>query len=624
MLIDGIRAFRPWCIALIAVLGLGGSAIAQSSPTDANMAQLDIGDGNVTFDVRGRTLGEVADRIRDKTRVNLILTKDAAEVPVTIKIQDLHWLLALELVAERAECILERVNPQLIRVSKPERVTFSFDNEDIGKVVSVIAATSGANIIVAPQVRGTVTVNLKNIPWRDALEQIVKTLGFAVVEEDRGILRIVPRSQLKEQLETRVVKFKYIRPPAPYRAYLQSDYAKDEIKAYSSTKPEENFPILDALIAAVETEGGTIKYDRFSNAIVARGTKPALDNLVNLVQQVDVEPAQIFFDVKLITTQNQDLLEVGVDPGEDGWSASISFAAGPTALPFGTWSELDRGTFGNPTDPAVTTQPPTTLGTIDFTGVSLTLRLLKEDRTSQVIQAPKLVCLDNQEATIFVGETVRYAQTTASSNQSGGLTFAIAEAPASPVQQGFQLLVIPHVIPNTNRIMLTVIPESEQLVGTSTQLAGFDEFTSGEGLNEVSILLPRVAASTIVTHMIIQSGETAVLGGLLTRTDAEVERGLPGLSNIPIIKWLFTVKERQKTLSNLIVLMTPRIIMNSDDIDESIKDSMRDYRRNLDKDWKDIFPDDLLPTMGEHTEREDEAVEEIAKDEKAAEGCGEK
>jgi type II secretory pathway component GspD/PulD (secretin) len=225
----------------------------------------------------------------------------------------------------------------------------------------------------------------------------------------------------------------------------------------------------------------------------------------------------------------------------------------------------------------------------------MALRLFKEDRTSQIMQAPKLIALDNQEATIFVGETVRYAQTTASSNQSGGLTFSIAEAPNSPVQQGFQLLVIPHVIPNSDKIMLTVIPEAEQLVGTSTTLAGFDEFASGEGANRVSILLPRVSASTIVTHMIVRSGETAVLGGLLTRTDVDVERGIPGLRKIPILKWLFTVKERQKTLSNLIVFLTPRVIHSSEDIEQSIKQSMRDYRAKMEKDWDDMFPDDVLP-----------------------------
>jgi len=587
------RGQVPWLVAAALLAVCAAPVRAQSQPNEANMAQLDIGDGKVSFDVRGRTLTEVVDRIRDKTKVNIILSKEAGDATVTLKVQDLYWLTALEEVAEKAECILERASPVLIKVYKPERVTFSFENEDIKKVVSVLATYSGANIIVSPAVKGTITFNLKNIPWRDALEQIVKTLGYAVVEEDRGILRVVPREDLKQQLETRVVRLRYIRPPSPYRAYLNTEYAKSSIKAYDSVNPEKEFPILEALKEAVVTEGGTVKYDRTSNSIVARGTKPALDNLLNLVQQIDTEPAQIFFDVKLITTQNQDMLDVGVDPGEDGWTIAVSLSATPTRLPFGVWSELDRAA---PVDPVTNGTPvPTTFGTLDFTGVSMALRLFAQDQSSQVTQAPKLVALDNQEATIFVGQTVRYAQTTASSNQSGGLTFSIAEAPNSPVQQGFQLLVIPHVIPNTDKVMLTVIPESEQLVGTSTQLPGFDEFTSGEGLNQVSILLPRVAASTIVTHMIVKTGETAVLGGLLTRTEAEVERGIPGLKAIPIVKWLFTVKEKQSSLQNLVVFMTPRIIFNSDDIAMAIKDAMREYRGKLEKDWKDMFPEDMLP-----------------------------
>ncbi|MHC4974041.1 MAG: type II secretion system protein GspD [Planctomycetota bacterium] len=594
-----MRDTAPWLVAAALLAVFAGPVWAQGQPNESNMAQLDIGDGNVSFDVRGRTLAEVVDRIRDKTKVNIILTKEAATATVTLKIQDLHWLVALQEVAEKAECILERTSPVLIKVYRPERVTFSFENEDIKKVVSVIATYSGANIVVSPAVKGTITVNLKNIPWRDALEQIVKTLGYAVVEEDRDILRIIPREDLKQQLETRVVRLKYIRPPSPYRAYLNTEYAKDNIQPYNSVTPEKDFPLLEALKTAVESESGTVMYDRVTNSVIARGTKPALDNLISLVQQIDVEPSQIFFDVKLITTQNEDLLDVGVDPGEDGWTAAITLSAAPTRLPFGVWDDLDRAVPGDPLDPTVSPQPPTTFGTIDFTGMSMALRLFKEDRSSRVVQAPKLVALDNQEATIFVGETVRYAQTTASSNQSGGLTFSIAEAPNSPVQQGFQLLVIPHVIPNSDKIMLTVIPEAEQLVGTSAELPGFDEFTSGEGLNEVSILLPRVSASTIVTHMIVRSGETAVLGGLLTQRDVEVERGIPGLSSIPVIRWLFMVRETQKQLQNLIVFMTPRIIRSSEDIDLSIKEAIREYRAKMEKDWKDMFPEDVLPAEEE-------------------------
>ncbi|MHC5053073.1 MAG: hypothetical protein ACYTGK_21015, partial [Planctomycetota bacterium] len=178
-----MRDTAPWLVAAALLAVFAGPVWAQGQPNESNMAQLDIGDGNVSFDVRGRTLAEVVDRIRDKTKVNIILTKEAATATVTLKIQDLHWLVALQEVAEKAECILERTSPVLIKVYRPERVTFSFENEDIKKVVSVIATYSGANIVVSPAVKGTITVNLKNIPWRDALEQIVKTLGYAVVEE---------------------------------------------------------------------------------------------------------------------------------------------------------------------------------------------------------------------------------------------------------------------------------------------------------------------------------------------------------------------------------------------------------------------------------------------------------
>jgi type IV pilus assembly protein PilQ len=607
------RGRAPWLVAAAVLAVCAGPLWAQSQPSEANMAQLDIGDGKVSFDVRGRTLTEVVERIRDKTKVNIILSKEAGEATVTLKVTDLYWLTALEEVAEKAECILERVSPVLIKVYKPERVTFSFENEDIKKIVSVIATYSGANIVVSPAVKGTLTVNLKNIPWRDALEQIVKTLGYAVVEEDRDILRIVPREDLKQQLETRVVRLRYIRPPSPYRAYLNTEYAISPRQKAGTTDVrsiEKEFPILDALKEAVVTEGGTVRYDAVSNSIVARGTKPALDNLLSLVQQVDIEPASVFFDVKLITTQNQEMLDVGVDPGEDGWTVALTLSSTPTRLPFGVWEELDEAAAAPPLDPTISPPGPTTFGTLDFSGVSMALRLFAEDRQSQIVQAPKLVALDNQEATIFVGETVRYAQTTASSNQSGGLTFSIAEAPNSPVQQGFQLLVIPHVIPNTDKVMMTIIPEAEQLVGTSTELPGFDEFSSGEGINEVSILLPRVAASTIVTHMIVRSGETAVLGGLLQRSEVEVERGIPGLKAIPIIKWLFTVKEKQSSLQNLVVFMTPRVIFNSEDIEAAIKDAMREYRGKLEKDWKDMFPDDMLPESAKEGAAEAPAAEE--------------
>jgi general secretion pathway protein D len=95
--------------------------------------------------------------------------------------------------------------------------------------------------------------------------------------------------------------------------------------------------------------------------------------------------------------------------------------------------------------------------------------------------------------------------------------------------------------------------------------------------------------------LIVKSGETAVLGGLLNKITVDTVRGIPGLMAIPVLKWLFSVKEKQETMTNLIVFLTPRIIQNSEDIDRSIKDAMRQYRTQMEKDWQDMFPHDVLP-----------------------------
>ncbi|NJN14214.1 MAG: hypothetical protein HC813_00680 [Planctomycetes bacterium] len=95
-----MRGAVPWFAALALLGSLVAPALAQSKPTDANMAQLDIGDGIVRFDVRNRSLTDVIDLIRNKTKVNIVLSKEAAVATVTLKV-DLHWLMALELAAER-------------------------------------------------------------------------------------------------------------------------------------------------------------------------------------------------------------------------------------------------------------------------------------------------------------------------------------------------------------------------------------------------------------------------------------------------------------------------------------------------------------------------------------------
>jgi type II secretory pathway component HofQ len=140
------------------------------------------GEGRVTLDVVERPLKDVIGYIRDLTEVNLFVSPEAEEQKVTIQVRNMPWRTFLTLVAEKTGCVLDTRDPSVVKIERPPRVTFTFEDTDIKKVIQLIADYSGANIVIAPHVEGTVNVSLRDIPWRDALETIVKTLGYTVVE----------------------------------------------------------------------------------------------------------------------------------------------------------------------------------------------------------------------------------------------------------------------------------------------------------------------------------------------------------------------------------------------------------------------------------------------------------
>src|SRR5690606_34577451 len=367
---------------------------------------------------------------------------------------------------------------------------------------------------------------------------------------------------------------------------------------------ETNFKLIDALQATLTKDFGDLKYFEGQNLIIVRDTKPVVDEIERIIQAVDVEPSQVFIDVRFVTTSNRDILDFGFSPGGNGWTASLGLGQIPTSLPFDLGSggfeddiianDNRTGPFAdenlNPTGETV--MPNVIFGALNFTQVTSALRLLEQDVTSEIVQAPRLIALDHQEATIFVGETIRYAQASAQQGQAGGLQLVVEEAPDSPVSTGFQLLVVPHIVPGTDKIILDIIPKSESLSGTgSSALApqGFDVFRVGSGTDEGSIALPRVASSTIATKVMLRSGQTAVLGGLVTESDSVTETKLPLLGDIPVLGWLFKNRASTRSKQTLIVFVTPELIRSPEDVEANVKGVLEERRRIMQDEYDAIF-----------------------------------
>jgi general secretion pathway protein D len=318
-----------------------------------------------------------------------------------------------------------------------------------------------------------------------------------------------------------------------------------------------------------------------------------------MIHRLDVEPSQVHLEVKVVTTRNADLAQVGI-LYTTGDTRGISIGSSVLFVPNGPHSHPDffgggaPGTtpFVGPSSTIKRSRLPFGLGdnlvgtdtfwATDF-GITATLRLFQQDADTRIEQAPSLSVLSDTEATIFVGESVRWAEIDVASTQSGTTTEAVKEAEDSPIQVGFQLLVVPHVVAGTNRIVMTVIPQTNSLTGQSTILPGFDEFqlrgdadVEGEGTHRV--FLPRVATATVVTRMLVESGQTAVVGGLVEDRDARTVDKIPFLGDIPIVGHLFRYTDTARIRNHIIVFITPRIVGRAADAEAAIAARMEEIR----------------------------------------------
>src|SRR5205814_8689716 len=128
---------------------------------------------------------------------------------------------ALSLMAEKINGTIIPVGINLIRVERPLPLELTFENAEISEVIKTIAGYANASVIVSPLVKGTVSVKLKDAPWRAALQAVVETAGkFSLVPGDYGMLRVVPTSELELKSDTYV--FRYLRPPPPYKGVVKS------------------------------------------------------------------------------------------------------------------------------------------------------------------------------------------------------------------------------------------------------------------------------------------------------------------------------------------------------------------------------------------------------------------
>lgn len=562
----------------------------------------------VSLDVKQKQLGLVLRELSDISGINLVLDPEIDEL-VTIRLINVPWEGALKEILEQTRTMAEEISANLIRIHQPPRVTAFFKDAPLGELLTLLAKQSGANVVFSPaDVQGkTITMRFQNVPWNEALQSIVRNAGLAIVEEPYNILRVVPPATLLKQMQTRIFRLKHLHPPDAYVANIKTEYAKGDVKPPTGD-PKQDFPLIKVISNSLSRDGttvlGTLEYDALTNTILVNDIKPVLDTIEKIIQALDRAPEQVLIECRVVSTKNEDIAKIGfrysspaigADPGI-GITSIPSPTSKTTRMPFGFGAQKPVGDQFFLTDFQVTTL----------------LQLIHNATDTKILQAPSLTVVDNEEATIFVGDSIRWAQTEASASQAGALTFNLKEAPQSPVNVGFQLHITPHIIRETNQVMLSVIPQTSELVGTSTELPGFDEFTlvSGGSAGTQKIFLPRVRSSAIVTKILVGDGNTAVMGGLIKDNESFVRNSIPLLGDIPVLEYFLTNREKSVTRDHLIIFLTPRIVKGPAAVQEATTLDLEERQKNEKDEFDKMRDEARAADLGELWEDQRRAEED--------------
>jgi type IV pilus assembly protein PilQ len=428
-----------------------------------------------------------------------------------------------------------------------ERLTLNFQEIETRAVLQLLADASGQNIVVSDSVSGNVTLRLQNVPWDQALDIVLRTKGLDKRRQDNVII-VAPQEELAAREKADLAAKKDIQELAPLRAeYLQVNYAKAaEMAALIKTQS-------GSLLSA----RGSVAVDERTNTLLLQDTADRLGDIRRLVATLDIPVRQVLIESRIVVVTDDFNRELGARVG----LTTVNANGNGVVTTSGTAAAIDTitssaatnsATKGNPfpvTVPSGGTAPerynvnlpvanPAGSFALGILGnnflVDLELSAAQAETKAAVISSPRVITANQKEATIEQGTEIPYQQ----SASSGATTISFKKAVLS-------LKVTPQITPD-NRIILDLDVRNDS-IGTITVLSG--------GVN-----VPSIDTKEIATQVLVNDGQTVVLGGILQTTARDSSTKVPYLGDIPVLGNLFKTSTKTDNKDELLIFVTPKIV----------------------------------------------------------------
>lgn len=420
-----------------------------------------------------------------------------------------------------------------------ERLSLNFQNIEVRAVLQLIADFTGLNVVTSDTVGGSLTLRLKNVPWDEALDIILKTKGLTA-RQVGDVMMIGPTEEMAAREKLELQAKQQVQDLEPIHSeYIEVNYAKASDMA-ALLKTDKN---------SLLSTRGTVSVDERTNILLVQDTLKKLEEVRRLVERLDVPVKQVLIESRVVFANDnyEDILGVNLSsaakfrPGKEpvaGFSgdnvASDAIAQGAAPASQSLTDRLNVNLLNSGL-------PSTTPGFAQFglsiaklpggTILDLELQALENEGIGKVVASPRLITSNQQLAYIESGQEIPYQE--ASSSGATSVSFKKAT---------LRLEVTPQITPDDHVILALKVNQDSP--GAST-VAG-----------------PAINTKQMQTKVLVANGETVVLGGIYQLTKSLNIVKVPFFGDLPLIGWMFRNETNIDQRNELLIFVTPKIIQD--------------------------------------------------------------
>lgn len=408
------------------------------------------------------------------------------------------------------------------KVYRGEPLSMEFQDVSIRTVLDVLGQFTNTNIVASDNVQGNITLRLMNVPWDQALDIILKSKNLDK-RQNGNVIMVAPAEALANDEIKALENLQKQEDLLPLRTeYIRLNYARAEdvmklLDDADSPGSRDNGAGRGDTSLLASTRG-VITADARTNTIIIKDTSAGIESIRAMIEKIDIPVRQVMIEARIVTATEDVSREIGVRWG-GGMSNNRALSRGSTSLAVDLGNNASGGSSFS-------------IGLLSINNflLDLNLRAMQAENRGEVISSPKVLTADKQKARIHSGIQIPYLESSA----SGATTVTFKET-------GITLEATPNITPD-GKISITL------------------QVKNGNDTGQRVVGVPILREDNINTHVLLEDGQTVVLGGVFRNTLSNAASKVPFLGSLPGVGRLFKYDEKSNKKEELLIFITPKIV----------------------------------------------------------------